>query len=102
MKSLHPRIHLRRGLFRLWIVATFAWVVYWGWYFAQCNSTHEKGITEYFPITCPGHPWHTYGSTEFYGVIASAIIAPAIALLGGYVIVLIIIWIFRGFQRDPQ
>jgi hypothetical protein len=98
MISAHPRINLRRGLFRIWIVAALVWAAYWAWYFAHCYAAPGSGWAGYGPWSCP--PVNLYRDTILYFVILAWLVLPSlIAFIGACTSFMVIRWVICGFVR---
>ena len=92
------RMNARRGLFRMWIVATFGWILYWSWKF-YANCYQQVGFY------CE---WKHGFATNYsdMGLLATIvwtlILGPVSALLGGLIVTWIVRWIVRGFRRERE
>lgn len=105
----NPRINLTRGLFRLWVVTTFIWAIFWLWYFSACYYVSaERG----WPIQCPAVNF--YDGLASYVVMISWLFVPtATAFIIFYLIVPLgkelvriffvsMVWVVRGFRGNQQ
>jgi hypothetical protein len=110
MKSLHPRINLRLGLIRLWIVITFAWSAFWIWYLFYCFVIPDRFWFRYGFWRCPEESlFQKPGS--YVALIFLSVVPTAVAFVGVYAMILLGIlatrfalsikgWVVRGFERD--
>jgi hypothetical protein len=102
-------MNLPRGLSRLWIVTTFAWIIFWTWYFPYC---HYAAWARGWPLACPGSNF--YDNPVAYVVIVLWLFVPtALAFVGLYVVLMlggallckflsIATWVIHGFRLDQR
>jgi hypothetical protein len=103
-------MNLTRGVFRLWIIATFAWLAYGGWYFPHC---YYVPAARGWPIPCP--PANFYDGTVGYmmGLIFTVVIFwiffPTATCIVIYMILMlskgllrIFLWVVHGFRQDQE
>jgi hypothetical protein len=107
MPAIPTPMTVRRGLIRLCGVAAFVWLAYCGWHF-RSHCAYRAGEYLFVAGKNPGYDglWRPqiihcngghviYTLTEFIGIICGIVLAPI-------VISFVIIWIIRGFERDPS
>jgi hypothetical protein len=103
-------MNLRRGLFRIWVVASLIWLIGWHWYvWATCETKH-------IPFSSQGEPWKEYvkfcytGFGEWmtqvqnftfwdYASIAATGVGVPIA---AFVIGFGLLWAADGFRSHPN
>ena len=108
------RRNIRKGLLRLWIVATAGWVVYSAWaYYQDCGPIKVEPGSPYKGGFVCGDLIHAAGgftrlfepSTEPYNFCLNLMYAAALGLRLPLVILgcgLALTWVVRGFELRQQ
>ena len=89
-----PDTNARRGLMRLWVVGTFAWIIYWSWYLAaHCSPVSDNS---YYLVACTISTFNSTASgyVNFSDAFGLYILLPSALLAFGYLIA----WAIRGFD----
>jgi hypothetical protein len=105
-------MNFRRGILRIWIVATLCWVTYWVWHYALVCGPINLLDGSKSEITCPVGLWSTAtsGGTRFQRLAplwsSETMIEIALIVIGVPTAILavgiLLRWIVAGFTKIPR